>query len=320
MRPVSLDVLRQSYWYSFNDEPVATVSAYPYPKLSDPALLLPDESPDSLWHLFAGTIFGIEHFTSTSGLEWKRESLVALSGRSPSIYKEGSVYYLVYETVRRRKTLRAMPSTIMLSSSTDLAMWSDPVSILDASSVPYASFRDGRDRLSCPQIVAFNGRYRLYAGGGIADFAKGERGSAAYLLSFEARDIAGPYEAVGSPVVLSAEPDSEYASIAVGSIRIIPCSDGFAAVECSRFYDVGSNRIRSAMILLESEDGRVWRNSGVMQISAESGWASEAITACDIKYKENEETWYCYYSAIGRKEGSLPFSRESLGLLLGRRK
>ena len=319
MRPLSLDLLRNAYWYSFNDEPIATVSAYPYPKLTSPALLLPDESPDSLWHLFAETMFGIEHFTSTSGLEWKRESIVVPFAHGPSIYREGSVYYLLYETERKPKTLRAMPSTVMLSSSTDLASWSEPSAVLDAAAVPYSSYRDGKERLSGPQLIAFDGRYRLYVGGGVADFAKGERGSAAYLLSFEARDIAGPYEAVGSPVVFSALPDSEYANIAAGCVKVIACSDGFAAVECSRFYDERENRIRSAMLLLESDDGLAWRNLGLMQLSAESGWASEAITACDLKYKENEETWYCYYSASGYRNG-LPFCRESLGLLLGRKK
>ena len=319
MRFVPLSLIKGCYWYSFNDEPIATVSAYPYPKLSSPALLLPDESPDSLWHLFAETLFGIEHFSSTSGLEWKRESLVFMFGHTPSIYKEGSVYYLVYETDRDR-LMRKIPSAVMSASSTDLSTWTDPAEMINAQSVPYASFRDGREKLSHPQLISIDGRYRLYTGGGIADFAKGEKGSAAYSLSFESRDISGPYEAIGSPVIITPEPDSAYSNIAPGALRVIPCQDGFAATLCSRFYDMSEKRIRSAMLLLESEDGLDWNHAGVMQLSAESGWAGESITACDIKYKENEETWYCYYSAVGRKEGSYPFRKESIGLLLGRRR
>ena len=315
MRPVTLQQLRLSYWYSFNDEPIATVSAYPYPKLSYPSFLLPEESPDSLWHLFAETAFGIEHFTSTSGLEWKRESLVFLFGHAPSIYREGGVFYLVYETRRSRRKLKAIPSSIMLSSSTDLASWSEPALILDSSSVPFSSYRDGKDRLSSPQIVACDGRYRLYAGGGVSRLVPGEEDMAAYLLTFEARDITGPYEAVGSPVIRSAQPDSDYENMAPGSVRIIPCSDGFAAVECSRFYDSKERRMRSAMLLLESRDGIAWNVADVMQLSAQSGWA-ETLTSCDARYKENEDTWYCYYSA---SNGGFP-RRSSLGLLLGKRK
>ena len=157
-------MLRGAYWYSFNDEPIPTVSAYPYPRLTAPSFLLPDESPDSLWHLYAETVFGIEHFSSTSGLEWKRESIIAYAAHTPSIYREGSVYYLLYETERTKRKLRRVPSSIILRSSTDLVSWSDPITILDSEGIPYASYRDGRDRLSYPCLMQCDGRYRLYAG------------------------------------------------------------------------------------------------------------------------------------------------------------
>ena len=94
MRFVEKRILEDTYWYSFNDEPIATVGSLIVPRLSDPSFLLPDESPDGLWHLFAHTWLGVEHYTSTSGLEWKKEHLVFLRGHSPFIYKEGNVYYV----------------------------------------------------------------------------------------------------------------------------------------------------------------------------------------------------------------------------------
>ena len=67
------------------------------------------------------------------------------------------------------------------------------------------------------------------------------------------------------------------------------------------------------MILMTSDDGISWQDDSIIQLSPEEGWASRCITSCDARYKENEETWYCYYSAIGRKEGD----ELSFGGLLG---
>ena len=52
MRYQPLSKITDAYWYSFNDEPIATRGAL---KLCDPAYLLPEESPDGLWHMFAHT-------------------------------------------------------------------------------------------------------------------------------------------------------------------------------------------------------------------------------------------------------------------------
>ena len=318
MRAVPLERLEDTYWYSFNDEPIATVSAYPYPRLGSPAFLLPDEAPDSLWHLFAETVTGIDHFTSTSGLEWKREDSVVLFGRSPSIYREGSVYYLLYETERKGRHIRSCPSSVMLSSSTDLSSWSDPVLLLEASDVQYASYRGDRERLYRPQLVQWQGRYRLYFGTGRSALYGSMPPSAAYLSYADGHDIEGPYEPLSRPVI-EPDPASMYRSLAVGSVRIVPCSDGLGAVDCSLFYDPGHNAVRSAMVLMRSLDGTTWEDVSVMQISPLDGWASRVISACDIRYKENEGTWYCYYAASGPvTELPFTFHREALGLLLGK--
>ncbi len=318
MRAVPLARLEDTYWYSFNDEPIATVSAYPYPRLGSPAFLLPDESPDSLWHLFAETVAGIDHFTSTSGLEWKREDSVVLFGRSPSIYREGSVYYLLYETERKGRHIRSCPSSIMLSSSTDLASWSDPIALLEASDVHYSSYRGGKGRLYRPQLVQWQGRYRLYFGAGESRLYEAMPSSIAYLAYADGHDIEGPYEPLPLPV-LEPDPASMYRSLAMGSVRIVPCSDGLGAVCCPLFYDDENDAVRSAMILMRSLDGNDWEDVMTMQLSPLDGWASHVISSCDIRYKENEGTWYCYYAASGPVPG-LPVAiyRESLGLLLGK--
>ena len=321
MRFVEKRILEDTYWYSFNDEPIATVGSLIVPRLSDPSFLLPDESPDGLWHLFAHTWLGVEHYTSTSGLEWKKEHLVFLRGHSPFIYKEGNVYYMLYELHDRvygHKKDRARSSRILLSSSSDLALWSEPRVLLDSSSISRSSYRGGPERISRPQLIPWQGRYRLYFGAGEGLVYDTDQKCTARLMFAESYDIDGPY-VPSDTVLMEADPESRYRSLSPGAVRIIPCADGIAAIECAYFYDKEHDRSRSAMVLMVSDDGLVFPEPHVMQLSPLDGWASRCITCCDARYKENEETWYCYYSANGIDANSrIPYVKESLGLLLGR--
>ncbi len=322
MRLLPLHSLDDIYWYSFNDEPIAAISSPLTPRLSDPAFLLPDESPDAIWHLFAHTWKGIEHYTSTSGLEWKREHLVFPAAHSPFIYKEGNIYYMLFEIHSRmlkKKGGNSTSSRVMLSSSSDLALWSEPRKVLDSQDVPNASWRGGKRRISHPQLVQWNGRYRLYFGSGeVRMYDTGEK-TAGSLMYAESYYLEGPYEIAPEAVIIT-DPESKYRNLAAGSVRILACSDGLAAVSCTRYYDRKNGKSRSVMILSDSDDGIVFQDATVMQTSPETGWASGYMTACDIKYKENEDTWYCYYSADGYPDSRLPLRRESLGLLLGKKR
>ena len=322
MRFVPIRSLEDVYWYSFNDEPIATGNPFLTPRLSDPSFLLPDETPDALWHLFAHTWQGVEHYTSTSGLEWKRERLLFFLAHSPSIYKEGSIYYMLYEVHARdprRRGENTSSSRIMLTSSSDLSLWSEPRRILDSADIPSSSWRGGRRRLFMPQLIQWQGRYRLYFGAGEAEMYDSGEKTAATLMCAESYYLEGPYEIAGKPVMVP-DPESRYRSLAAGSVRIIPCSDAVAAVSSPRYYDRAAGRSKSVMLLSRSEDGLSFSDCGVMQTTPDSGWASGYITQCDLRYKENEETWYCYYSADGYPDPRIPFRRESLGLLLGRKR
>ena len=88
--------LTKAVWASYSEEPVWQ-SSWWESRLSSPCILMPDDSSDGAWHLFAHTWLGIEHYISSSGFDWKRVALIALRGHYPSIYTEKNVYYLLYE-------------------------------------------------------------------------------------------------------------------------------------------------------------------------------------------------------------------------------
>lgn len=266
-----------------------------------PSVLLPSESPDSLWHLFTSALPGACHHKSTSGLAWEKGDIVAAGGRTPSVEADGRSYHMTY----------VRGSSVFLSSSVDLSSWSRGMGILDAKSVPLASYRGGEPVLSYPQVLPWEGRYRLYFGAGDS----GYEGLPAFSCVAESLYLEGPYEVLGAPL-LSPEPWGKPPVLAAGPMRIIPLIDSVAALQAAVCYDEGRDLIYSTLFLLLSWDGLEWERAGTVLESRESGWSSGLLTGADAHFKENEGTWYCFYSASRRKL-SVPLT--CMGLLLGQR-
>lgn len=318
----SVEKIKNTYWYSYSDSPIATRGVL---KLCDPAYLLPEETPDGYWHMFAHTWLGLEHFVSTSGLEWERKRLIFLRGHSPFVYKEGNTYYLLYEShdmafINKEKDNNINASRIMVSTSTDLSLWSDPRVILDSTKITRAQYKDGPVRVSRPELICVNGKYRLYFGAGETRIYDSKQKATARLMYAEADSLESTFVVNPKPI-LEIEPDSALCNLAVGAVKIVPCSDGIAAFECAYAYNREKNKSETNLILRLSSDGINFSDGVVIQSTPEEGWASRYITSVDVRYKENEDTWYCYYSANNRKKGLLyTYIRESLGLLLGAQK
>lgn len=286
-------LLRDLYWFPYKEEPMDLFAA--------PSFLLPSESPDSLWHLFCSAIPGACHHKSTSGLAWEKGDIIARGGRTPSVSQDGNSYHMAY----------ARSSSVFLSSSVDLASWSKGLETLKAEAVPYASYRGGKPLLSYPQLVPWKGHYRLYFGAGESDY----EGLPAYYGVAESAYLEGPYEVLKEPL-LSPEPWGDPPVLAAGPLRIIPCQDALAALQAAVCYDEERDRTYSSLFLLFSQDGLGWERGGIAVESRESGWSSGLITGADAHWKENERTWYCFYSAV-KRYASFPATK--MGLLLGQK-
>ncbi len=319
MRFQSLEKIERAYWYSFSDEPIVTRGAL---RLCDPAYLLPEESPDGLWHMFAHTWVGLEHLTSTSGLEWKRQHLIVARAHSPFIFREGGTYYLFYEIHDRTSYFKKndnsiSASRIMVICSTDLLLWSEPRLVLDSTKITRAQYKDGPVRVSRPQIIDTGGVYRLYFGAGETRLYDTGQKATARLMYAESDYLDREYRVHPEPI-LDIEGDSRYRNLATGSVHIVQCSDGVAAFECAFSYDREKKRSTTNILLLTSRDGINFTFNKVVQRTPDEGWASRYITSVDVRYKESENSWYCYYSANGMaKIMGISYVKESLGLLLG---
>jgi len=310
--------LRDSSWYSYSDEPVISGTWYKQ-RLSDPDVVLPEDSPDGRWHMFAHTWMGIEHFVSTSGFDWKPRKLVVVRGQSPFIFKQEQTFYLLYEThdkdYQGKKRRKNTSSRISVMKSNDLVMWTTPEVLLEAKDVPCAS-DFSKPRISRPQLVNYNGTYLLYFGASEIRLYDSRQKAAAYFCLATSDKLMGPYKVLQKPL-MSIEPDGIYNNLAVGSVKVIPCSDCLAAIQSSFVFDEERGRSKSVLLLLSSQDALNFNFERVLMELPERGWASGYISCAEAVRIENEQSWYCYFSA-NVKDSLLPFpSKGGLGLLLG---
>lgn len=320
MRLPGRDVLTGATWASYSEEPVWQ-SAWWEPRLSAPWVVMPDESPDKRWHLFAHSWVGVEHYISSSGFDWKRLGLVIPRAHFPSILKEKDSYHLVYEehdhdyNGKRRLDMKRTVSRIRVVSSTDLVRWSDPVTILSAVDIAYASDYSV-PRLSHPQLVPWQGGYRLYFGASEVRIPDTGQKASACLSYAEGTSLATQFIPRPRPI-RRLDPDSRYDSLALGSFRMVLCSDGICAFQTAFFFDPVKESSASAMLLLSSEDGEDFKFERVIMRTPDEGWASRCFTSCCLSFQPDEDTWYCFFSANGHSRHPLMPIREKLGLLLG---
>lgn len=318
-------------WYPFSDEPVIR-SLWYMSRLCDPFFLFPSQSPDGKWHLFGHTWVGIEHFISENGISWEPKKMVVLRGHSPSVYQENGVYYLIYEKhnaslpalskgrLKRREQEKISYSRFEICSSTDLVLFSEPKVLLDSREVPFALDDLKKPRISRPQIIKDDkGLYRLYFGASHHSLPDTRQKTSRHFALALSSTLEGPYALAneGEPL-LSPYADDQYRNMAVGSIKVMKTPDGYVGFECAMHWDKERAKTTSTLIQLESSDGILFKPSfrTALLIPPDRGWASRYIVSCDIHYKEDENCYYCYYSA-NAKAGLFPV-KESIGLLLGK--
>lgn len=302
-------------WYPFSEDPVIG-GRWNLRRVGEPAFLFPEESPDGRWHLFAQSLLGIEHFSSENGISWQTEKLVVYRGRTPSLFFDDGMWYLLYESransFKRKFGSRKSRSEIKIIGSEDLMRFGEAVTLVEADAL-------GVDCLSSPQLLNVGGEYRLYYGVGERPiFGTRERATQSLAVAISSSAL-GPYIPYddGEPIINSSA-DSKNQNLAVGQVRIVALEQGFVALESTYYWDEKRKKAVSALIQLQSSDGLSWSQSArnVLLSTPETGWASSFLLSCDVRYKESEACWYCYFSANSYRYGLL--ERAAIGLLLGK--
>ncbi|MGD1823401.1 MAG: hypothetical protein ACPKM0_11665 [Pleomorphochaeta sp.] len=320
-------------WYPFTEDPILEANIRT-PRLCDPTFILPKESPDNRWHLFAHNWIGIQHYVSNNGLDWESKKMIELRGHSPFIFYNKGLWYLIYEKHDSTPdTLdwhefnsknRLSRSRIEICHTEDMENFSKSQLLFDSLNVPFANDLLKKPRLSRPQLFYDEQEgYKLFFGASHILMKDTRQKATLYFSMAKSKSLLGPYEVVNNnaPLIMP-EADDKDRNLAVGSIRVIPIKDGgYIALECAFGWDEKNCKSISKLIQLESEDGHTWITSkrSPLLTLPNAGWASRYITSCDIRYTDEEYCFYCYFSANAkRKLGPFSYIQESLGLLLGK--
>lgn len=320
-------------WYPFIETPVLEAKFYT-PRLCDPTFILPKESPDNRWHLFAHNWIGIQHFVSNNGLDWQSKKMIELRGHSPFIFFNKGLWYLIYEKHdsspdnldfhELKNKNKISRSRIEICHTEDMENFSKSQILFDSDNVPFSSDRLNRPRLSRPQLFYDEKEgYKLFFGASHILMEDTKQKATLYFSMAKSKSLLGPYELVNdNKPIIEPDADDKYRNLATGSIRIIPLIEGgYLALECAFGWDKYNNKSISTLIQLESKDGINWETSNRAPILSlpKDGWASRYITSCDIRYMEDEYCFYCYFSANSiKKIGFIKYINESLGLLLAK--
>lgn len=225
--------------------------------VADPSVLTPDVAHDSKWHMFLHTTFGVYHFISDDGVDFRKVKKVLNRAMRPNINYIDGTYYLFYERTRPLimnglNVINAVKwkSEIYVTGSTDLISWSKPT----------AAFTDARgyeksDRgseISNPFILRENGINRMYYSCGMTFIKDCGFCEPTYIGYAESRNIADGYVSAEKPII-SPDKNNPYLNLCSGCLKVYKLSDGYIGIQNGLYEKDGHSH--SAIILLTSSDG-----------------------------------------------------------------
>ncbi|MBU0956770.1 MAG: glycosyl hydrolase family 43 [Spirochaetes bacterium] len=299
------------------------------PLIADPSFLFPEESPDGLWHLFAHSAWGIHYYSSADGLRWRQLGRILDWGMRAFVRRFGDRYFLYYEACRpfaipllllpRRPAWR---SRIMCRHSRDLRHWSKPELIID-NDAAWAADSSWGAAVSNPCLVADepdasaeNGaQWRLYYSASLVhvpDCGFEEPRYIALATRSLDKNPAGRFTSPAEPL-LRPEQDELPGVIGAGSMKVLQLQDGWLALQ-NKIYRDGEGQSRSAIFVLRSADGLHWQPArDDPLVRPDAGWRASHVYACDLRWREADQSWYLYYNA--RDTWGKSSGRERIGRL-----
>ena len=272
-------------WVDYQGNPVI-VSKQSEWITADPTFLPPKDTPDGKFHLFAHVmLFGIHHYVSEDGIEWEKTEDKVEPGIRPFLLKEDDTYYLFYE-----QTFTPMLASIAFSTSKDLIKWSKPKIILK----PLTEWEyEGANRVGNPCVVKHKDTYRLYYSAGSVFLRDAMVPEPKYIGVAKAEAIGGPYKRKPTPII-SPSKEHIYRNIGAGAIKVLKLGDDWIGFNNGIYRD-RHGRNRSAILMLYSADGAVWKDIFKTPIIfSNKGWKRAFVYQLDVRQVDGQ--YWLYYN------------------------
>ena len=225
--------------------------------VADPSLLTPDVSHDGKWHMFFHTTFGVFHFVSDDGVDFKKVQKVANRAMRPNINRIGGRYYLFYERTRplifnalNVVNLAKWKSEIYVVESTDLLNWSAPTPV-----IKHTKSYENSDRgmaISNPFLLCENGINRLYYSCGLTYIKDCGFCEPTHISYAESENVTKNYVSAERPII-SPDKNDPYLNLCSGCLKVYRLKDGYIGIQNGIYEKDGKSH--SAIILLTSADG-----------------------------------------------------------------
>ena len=225
--------------------------------VADPSMLTPDNCHDGKWHMFFHTTFGIFHFVSDNGIDFKKVQKVTNRAMRPNINYIDGKYYLFYERTRplffnALNVVNAVKwkSEIYVVESTDLLNWSVPRPVI-TNTRDYENSERGMS-ISNPFLLQENGINRLYYSCGLTYIKDCGFCEPTHISYAESKRVDSGYISAEKPLI-SPDKNDPYLNLCSGCLKVYKLSDGYIGIQNGLYEKDGKSH--SAIILLTSADG-----------------------------------------------------------------
>lgn len=282
--------------------------------VADPSLLTPDNSHDRKWHMFFHTTFGVFHFSSDNGIDFRKVQKITGRAMRPNINRIDGTYYLFFERTRplffnALNVINAVPwkSEIYVTESKDLKSWTEPKPVI-TNTKDYEKSERGM-AISNPFLLRENGINRLYYSCGMTFIKDCGFCEPTHISYAESDRIADGYVSAEKPLI-SPDKNNPYLNLCSGCLKVYKLSDGYIGIQNGIYEKDGKSH--SAIILLTSSDGLNFEFCKILLEPAMDGdkdWMKQFVYASHlVRYKN---TLRLYFNA--RDTSDMLRGRECIG-------
>lgn len=312
MRNLTFDQINNAEFTLYKNNPVIKHQWNSF-VAADPSVLTPDETPDKKWHLFCHTFYGINHYESDNGIDFRLINKVVPRAMRPDINYIDGKYYLFYERVLplalQALTVVGMKgkSEIYCTESTDLKSWSEPYRVIGKTR-PFEEDDKGQ-AISNPFLLRMDDNYRLYYSCGQTFIKDCGFCEPTYINYAESKDISKGYISRETPIIRP-DKNSEYLNLCSGCIKVYKLADCYIGLQNGLFERDGKSH--SAIMLLRSDDGENFEFCRMFlepQMCGDNNWMAQFVYASHLVYYEGRLR--LYFNA--RNVANTFTGRESIG-------